>query len=135
MEELLYKLRDAFNKHDIDLFTDCFEADYDSKQPVHPARAFRGRDQARENWIGNFNEMPDFSARLLIYALYENTIWAEWEWLGTRKDESKLHMCGVTIFGVKNGRIQWGRLYMEPVEANSADINTAVKEVMQGKKE
>jgi len=134
IKSLVFKLRDAFNLHDIDNFRDCFHEDYFSEQPAHPERCFRGRDIAVKNWSANFSEIPD-TAELVSYTITENTFWAEWDWKGTRTDQSKLHMRGVTIFGVDGGKIRWGKLYVEPVEQNGKDIETTVKEVMHGKKE
>ena len=131
---LLFKLKDAFNLHDMENFSDCFHEDYDSEQPAHPGRSFQGRKQAVKNWAGNFTEMPDFTAELVNYAITENTFWAEWDWKGTRKDHSQLHMRGITIFGVDKGRIRWGRLFVEPVDESGKDIEAAVKELMHGKK-
>jgi hypothetical protein len=36
-------------------------------------------------------------------------------------------MSGVTLFGVDNGLIAWGRLYMEEVEAAGEDIDKTVR--------
>lgn len=34
---------------------------------------------------------------------------------------------GVTIFGVQNGRVVWGRLYMEPVDVGGAGIDAQMQ--------
>ena len=133
-ETLLFKLKDAFNTHDIDALVAFFDESYYSEQPVHPDRTFQGQQQVRKNWASNFNEMPDFTAKLLRHAISNNSIWAEWEWQGTRQDKSRLLMRGVTIMGVENSKIKWGRLYVEPVEMNGKGIEAAVEEVMHGKK-
>jgi ketosteroid isomerase-like protein len=133
-ESLLFKLKDALNIHDIEAFVACFAENYHSEQPVHPDRTFQGREQVRKNWASNFYEMPDFSAQLIGYAVNSDSIWTEWEWQGTRKDNSKLFIRGVMIMGVEAGKITWGRLYVEPVEASGKGIEAAVQEVMQGKK-
>jgi hypothetical protein len=45
-------------------------------------------------------------------------------------------MAGVTLFGVRDGRIVWGRLYMEPVEEDGEDIDEAVQSITErGKSE
>jgi len=44
-------------------------------------------------------------------------VWTEWHWTGTRADRSPLDIRGVTLFGIRDGRIASGRLYMEEVEA------------------
>ena len=134
LESLLIKLKNAFNTHDIKLLIGCFDESYFSEQPVHPDRSFQGQDQVKKNWASNFNEMPDFSAHLLRHAINNNSIWAEWEWQGTRQDKSRLLMRGVTIMGIEGGKIKWGRLYIEPVEMNGKGIEAAVEEVMHGKK-
>ena len=133
-ETLLFKLKDAFNTHDIDALVAYFDESYYSEQPVHPDRTFQGKQQVRKNWASNFNEMPDFTTQLLQHAISNNSIWAEWEWQGTRRDKSRLLMRGVTIMGVEDGKIKWGRLYVEPVDVSGKGIEAAVEEVMHGKK-
>ena len=134
LESLLSKLNSAFNTHDIELLVECFDESYSSEQPVHPDRTFHGREQVGKNWASNFSEMPDFSAQLLRHATSNNSIWAEWEWQGTRQDKSKLLMRGVTIMIVEESKIKWGRLYVEPVQMKGKGIEAAIEEVMHGKK-
>jgi len=59
------RLNAAMNAHDIEAFVACFHPDYDSEQPAHPERAFRGRDQVRENWSAVFAGVPDFRSELV----------------------------------------------------------------------
>jgi hypothetical protein len=56
------------------------------------------------------------------------------EWRGTRNDNSQLFIRGVMIMGIKEGKITWGRLYVEPVEVSGQGIEAAMEEVMHGKK-
>jgi ketosteroid isomerase-like protein len=123
---VLLALQSAQNRHDLASFLDCFDVDYESEQPVHPDRAFRGSDQVRKNWSGMFASMPGSSAELLHVVSEEDTVWGEWRWLGTHHDGTQLDMPGVTIFGVRDGRITWGRLYMEPVQEAGPGIDTTV---------
>ena len=37
-------------------------------------------------------------------------------------------MRGVTVLGVEDGRIDWVRFYVEPVEQNGAGIDGAISE-------
>jgi len=134
LESLLLKLNSAFNTRDIELLMECFDEGYSSEQPVHPDRTFQGHEQVKKNWASNFDEMPDFSAHLVRHATSKNSIWSEWEWQGTRKDKTRLLMRGVIIMGIADGKIKWGRLYIEPVEMNGKGIKVAVEEVMHGKK-
>jgi hypothetical protein len=60
-----------------------------------------------------------------------NVAWVEWQWTGTRSDNSKLNARGVCLFGIENGLIKWGRLYMEDVSAGEG-ITAAVKSLAKG---
>jgi hypothetical protein len=87
--DVIERLRDAQNAHDLDGFVACFDPRYRSEQPVHPDRAFVGSEQVRRNWAG------------------------------------------VTIFGVRDDRIVWGRLYLEDVEGGQG-IDQAVRHMARG---
>lgn len=126
---LTNRLLSAMNAHDLEAFVACFAEDYHSKQPAHPNREFRGNDKVRENWAGVFSGVPDFKADLLLSAITdEGAEIGEWRWHGTHTDGSKFAMRGVTVLGVSEDRIAWGRLYMEVVEEGGADIDEMVKE-------
>ena len=125
--DVLKRLRDAQNRHDLDSFVDCFDPGYRSDQPVHPDRAFTGREQVRRNWAAVFDGVPDFQAELLGSAQAGDAHWAEWYWHGTRVDGTRLEMRGVTIFGIQHDRIVWGRLYLEDVDRSGGNIDQAVR--------
>jgi ketosteroid isomerase-like protein len=78
------RLKAAMNAHDIDAFVACFDEQYESEQPVHPDRAFRGRDQVRRNWSAIFEGVPDFTAELITASAEGDTEWSEWRWRGTQ---------------------------------------------------
>jgi ketosteroid isomerase-like protein len=120
------RLKEAMNARDIESFVACFADDYDSEQPAHPDRAFRGRDQVRANWSQVFDGVPDFSAELKATAVAGDTEWSEWRWKGTQADGSQLDMAGVIVGGVRGGVLAWARLYVEPVEQGGAGIEAAV---------
>ena len=122
-------LAGAMNAHDIDAFVSLFAVDYDSRQPVHPDRAFVGRDQVRANWSAVFAGVPDFRAELVATAVAADTLWSEWRWHGTHEDGSHLEMAGVIISGIEAGRLAWARLYVEPVESGGEGIDAAVREM------
>jgi ketosteroid isomerase-like protein len=121
------RLNAAINAHDIDAFVACFDEDYRSDQPVHPDRAFQGREQVRQNWSAIFAGVPDFRADLLGATADGDTEWSEWRWRGTQADGAALDMAGVLVCGVRDGRLAWARLYVEPVEAAGAGIDSAVR--------
>ena len=124
---VLERLQTAMNQHDLEAFLDFFDPDYQSKQPVHPDRAFSGREQVRKNWSALFKSTPDFRSEVLNAIDEGDTGWAEWHWSGTRTDGTRLEMRGMTIFGIRNDRITWQRLYMEPVEEAGAGIDAVVR--------
>jgi ketosteroid isomerase-like protein len=129
MGEMTNRMLSAMNAHDLDAFVDCFAADYDSQQPAHPNRAFRGSDQVRKNWQGVFAGIPDFTADLLLSAeIAEGVEISEWRWLGTHRDGSPFGMQGMVVTGVRGNLIAWQRLYVEPIERGGADIDQMVQE-------
>jgi ketosteroid isomerase-like protein len=125
--EVIERLQLAMNGHDLAGFLACFGPDYRSEQPAHPNRGFSGREQVEKNWAALFAGIPDFHANLLDAAGDADTVWAEWRWSGTRAGEPPLDMRGVTLFGVEDGLIAWGRLYMEEVETTGEDIDETVR--------
>lgn len=129
---VLERLHDAMNRHDLDAYLACFDAEYRSEQPVHPDRQFGGREQVEKNWSGIFANMPDFYAELLRSAENGDESWAEWRWTGTRADGQPMDLRGVTIFGVRDGRLVWGRLYMEYVDQSGTGIDSAMRRMTTG---
>jgi ketosteroid isomerase-like protein len=122
-------LKAAMNARDIDAFVECFAEDYDSEQPAHPDRAFKGREQVRANWSAIFAGVPDFTAELVRAGAVGDAEWSEWRWSGTQEDGSALEMAGVIVAGVTGGRLAWARLYIEPVERTGAGIDAAVRRI------
>ena len=127
MHETIARLRDAVNAHDVDAMVELIAPEYRSEQPAHPNRGFGGKEQVRKNWSRMFDAFPDFRADLLGHAFSEGTVWSEWRWSATG-----LNMTGVTLLGVRKGRIVWGRLYMEPVEEGGEDIDESVHSITEG---
>jgi hypothetical protein len=123
------RLHSAMNAHDLDAFVACFAPEYQSDQPAHPSRAFRGRDQVRENWTSVFAGVPDFTAELLSSATTEDGVEiGEWRWQGTHVDGSPFAMQGVIVTGIQDAQIAWGRLYMEVIEQGGGDIDEMVRQ-------
>jgi len=121
------RLKAAMNAHDINAFVDCFEEGYDSQQPAHPDRAFTGNAQVRENWSAVFAGVPDFHAEIVSAAAADDVEWSEWRWRGTHADGTRLEMAGVIVCGIRDGRLSWARLYIEPVEQGGGGIGAAVR--------
>ena len=74
-----------------------------------------------------FVGVPDFRADLLRSAADGDTVWSEWHWQGMQSGGTALDMVGVFVCGVREGRIAWARLYMEPVEQAGGGIESAVR--------
>lgn len=127
MELVVERLNAAMNAHDIEAFVACFDEDYDSEQPAHPDRAFRGRDQVRRNWSAIFDGVADFRSELMTAGATGAVEWSEWRWRGTQADGGALDMAGVIVCGVRDGRIRWARLYVEEVDREGEGIDAAVR--------
>jgi ketosteroid isomerase-like protein len=125
-QALMNRLCVATNAHDLEGVVGCFTADYRNETPIHPARGFVGRDQVRRNWQQIFAFVPDIAATVLASSVDGDTIWTEWEHTGTRADGSSHAMRGVVIFGVRDGLASSARFYLEPVDADDANADTAV---------
>jgi len=129
MGKVLDTMLVAFNAHDLETFVGLFAPDYRSEQPAHPDRAFTGSDQVRENWAGVFSGVPDFRAELIVSATTADGVdIAEWHWTGTHTDGTAFEMRGVTVLGIEDDRIAWGRLFMELVDHDGAGIDEMVRE-------
>jgi len=132
MRDVVQAVADAINARDVSLLGACFAVDYPSEQPVHPSRSFVGREQMMRNWAGILAGVPDITATIVRTATVGNTAWAEWDWSGTKADGSAFAMRGVTIGEVEGDEFSWVRFYMEPVDSDAIDVETAIDRVVQG---
>ena len=127
---VILSLQQAINDHDLDAMAACFDPDYDSDQPAHPDRSFRGREQVRKNWTQILGAVPDLKAELKSWAANGDEVWTEWEWRGTGREGSPWVMRGVTILGLRDDVVAWMRLYMELVEESGAGIEQTVADLV-----
>jgi limonene-1,2-epoxide hydrolase len=102
----------AANQHDPDSLVACVHRDFQSIQPVHPDRNFRGVRQLRNNWEAIFRTEPGFRLTVLRATATEDTVWMELHGAGD-DDEA----AGTFILGVEDGRILWVRVYSDIVQA------------------
>lgn len=114
--KLIERIVEAENSQDADQVAALVAEDYRSETPIHPERNFTGREQVRQNWQTVFENTSDFNAELLRSTVNGDTIWTEWHLTGTQADGTELDMRSVAIWGVEDGLLQWGRIYMEPVK-------------------
>ena len=124
------RLLAAINAHDLEAMVACFADDYVNEWPAHPQRGFRGNQQVRTNWSQIFAGVPDLRARLPRMVVDGDTVWAEWDIAGTRRDGAAHLMRGVAIHGVTADRIAWVRFYLEPVEETSGDVDAHTRRVV-----
>jgi len=127
MSEIIARLTAAMNSHDLDAMVALFHAEYDSRQPAHPARAFVGRAQVRANWQAMFAGVPDLRAELIRSVQDGETTWCEWAWSGTRGDAQPFEVRGVALFRVHDDLIIGATLYLEDVETEPIGIEQAVE--------
>jgi ketosteroid isomerase-like protein len=117
----------AQNAHDLEGMLACFREDYRSEQPLFPARAFQGIDQVRANWSALLDSIPDFRGEIVRSAVDGDTVFVEIHWTGTKADGTPLDERGVIIMGTSDNRVAWGRLYVDEVEREGADIDAVVR--------
>jgi ketosteroid isomerase-like protein len=108
VRSLIERVRSAINRHDLDVFLECFDEDYESEQPLEPERSFRGRDRVRKNWWANLARVPDLRWDCCVTA---DAAWCEWRWHGNRADGRRFDVQRVVIYRIEGGRIVRGRLY------------------------
>lgn len=109
------------NDHDLDALCSCFHQDYRSETPAHPERSFTGRHQMRKNWVQLFETTPDLTVEFPRTTIDRDTAWIEMRMRGSQTDGDELDVRGVVIKGISEDRIQWGRIYLEPVQ-QSGDV-------------
>ena len=129
MTDVIGRLIDAMNRHEPTAVAAVFADDYRSEQPLHPSRGFAGSEQVLANWTSVFEGVPDFRAERIASASAGDVVWTEMTWTGSHRDGSPFHMRGVTVTGVRDDKIAWARLYLEPVDQGGGDIDAAVEEL------
>lgn len=130
--DVVERIVEATNAHDLDVLVECFAPGYVNQTPVHPSRGFVGREQVRRNWAQLFAAMPDLRCDVLASAVDGAHVWSEWEMRGTRPDGSAHLMRGVMVFEVAEGLVQSVRFYLEPVDAGPSTVDDAVATAVRG---
>jgi ketosteroid isomerase-like protein len=132
-DQFLTAFTTAVNSHDPDEVAACFAENCEFILPVHPARGFIGRAQARENWTKVFAAVPDLNLALVDAAHDGARCWAEWEYAGTRTDGERHWMRGVTIIDVnESGLLRSARFFVDYVDTGSASISEHLESLQSG---
>jgi hypothetical protein len=71
-----------------------------------------------------FESFPDLEVQVLRQSTEGDVVWNEWHWSAT-----VLQMSGVTVMGIREDRIAWACLYMEPVEQAGLDTDEAMRTI------
>lgn len=127
---VIERMQRAIEGHDLEGLAACFASDYASEFPAHPDRIFHGQAQMRKNWAQIFGGVPDLTSTLVRCVADGETVWAEWDWRGSRRDGAPFAMRGVVISGVQDDRISWVRMYMEPVQVGDGTDVAVRRQVM-----
>jgi hypothetical protein len=101
----------AANQHDPDTLVACAHRQFESIQPAHPGRNFRGVGQLRSNWEAIFRTEPGFRLTVLRSHASDDTVWMELHGAGEEAEAA-----GTFIMGIEDGRIRWIRVYSDIVE-------------------
>jgi ketosteroid isomerase-like protein len=113
---LLEQMRAALDAHDLDAFVEYFHEDYVGERPRHPEAAPSTRADVRRNWGEVIRDVPDLRVEVPAAAQDGDRIWTEWRAYGTSRSGAAMEIRGVIIFGERDGRVAWARMYLEPVE-------------------
>jgi limonene-1,2-epoxide hydrolase len=124
------RLIEATNSHDVDAMMECFHQDYRSEQPLHPDAGFSGREQVGKNWSLMFETVPDLRLDVLRSAIAGAEVWTELRVHGRKVEGGPFEYRGMTVWGVRDERIAWARLYFEPVEVGGTGIDDRMQHVL-----
>ena len=124
--DVIARLFDRTNAHDLEGLVACFAADYALINPVHPARDFVGPDQVRHNWTGLLAGVPNLHASVHRLVADGERVWVEMSMAGTRRDGEPVHLAGIQVFTVREGLVRGCRFYLEPVEPGGLDADAAI---------
>ena len=124
------RLIEATNGHDADAMMECLHEDYRSEQPLHPQAGFSGRDQVGKNWSLMFQEVPDLRFDVLRSAVARDEVWTEIHVHGRKVDGGPFEYRGMAVWGVRDDRIAWARLYFETVEVGGPGIDDRMRDVL-----
>ncbi len=124
------RLVEATNDHDVDALLECLHQDYQSEQPLHPEAGFGGREQVGKNWSLMFEEVPNLRLEVVRSATAADEVWTELRVHGHKVDGAPFEYRGMTVWGIRDDRIAWARLYFETVEVGGAGIDERMQQVL-----
>jgi ketosteroid isomerase-like protein len=105
----------ALSEHDVEAAVACFDPDYEDEAPARPGESVKGQENVRRNFETLFQDVPNLRAEILSAVVDGDSVWMEWRMHGTRSNGTPFEFAGVNIFGVREDRFAWGRIYTELV--------------------
>ncbi len=117
--ELLERLLDAFNAHDLDAVMRFFVEDCLLEMPRGPdpwARRFEGRDQVREALAGRFAGIPDVHYGEDRHWVSGSRGCSEWLLTGTTTGGKRVEVRGCDLFEFRDGKVARKDSYWKLVE-------------------
>jgi ketosteroid isomerase-like protein len=124
---LVERMRAALDAHDLDALVEFFHDDYVGERPRHPGSAMSSRADVRRNWEEVIGDVPDLRVEVPAAVQDGERIWSEWRMYGTARSGAMLEIRGVIIFGVRDDRVAWARMYLEPVEETGRSLGQLVQ--------
>lgn len=105
----------ALSEHDIEAAVACFDPDYEDEAPARPGESVKGQENVRRNFETLLQDVPNLRAEILSAVVDGDSVWMEWRMHGIRSNGTPFEFAGVNIFGVREDRFAWGRIYTELV--------------------
>ncbi len=133
--QLVLRLQQLWNAHDLEGMLACFHTDYESIHPCHPERNFKGQEALRASWGAIFDSLPDFQAGLGRCATMGNTTWTEWCWHGTHPSGGTYEAAGVMIFEIAQGLIVRSHVYSDLLPVEGPDWENLLDELLNDQPE
>jgi len=119
--DVINRLQHCWNAHDLEGLMACFHSDYESVQPFHPERNFKGQANLRASWGATFEALSMFQAELRRYSIAGSMVWTEWRWHGCHPSGVPYESVGVMIFELESGKIIRATIYSEVLTSEGPD--------------
>ena len=119
IRDILKKLLDAFNRHDLDAIMEHFAEDAILDMPRGPepwGQRFVGHAQVREGLAGRFKGLPDVHYGNARDFVSGNMAFSEWTVTGTRPTGERVEARGTDHWEFRDGKVVRKDSYWKMVE-------------------
>lgn len=96
---LIRKVNDALNRKDLTILDEFMAPDY-----VDHTNQLRGKEDARQMYIGLFEDMPDFHRTIEDIIAEGDKVWTLFKTTGTAPTGKKIELTTVSILRFVNGK-------------------------------